>query len=504
MPQYPAAATPDHTVRIVAMDGTVIQELTNANVVSYRQGLNGAGESGVFTFPRYDPDANGQGANVVMLREVQFLEGATVVFWGVMVSASCGPDDSAVTVQCAGLNWYFSRRFVDRARTNLLDNPEFEDDLDFWTSSGTTASAVSSPRRLGAQSAQLVQASTGVDTHLHQSFSHTGSTIGDLIIVAAWFYIDSWSGAAIDARGLYVEGDDGSDIRDVQFFRIDDSTPRDTWQRAETAIWVPPGETWTIDVRLYSIGGTIIWDATQAVLMESIGLFGGDVAALAEDVVLYLQDSTYKSDLNIGVDCPNIGVTLPVKFWQFAEHARGDTALGELETYLDWWIDYDATTRTFHTAAQRGSDLTGSVELTPDHEDVIAIGLGKDATVTESRTTVYGDGDGPDREEATVTETSALPDGLILEGVYAAPPGTEIDHLHAKATELNVQKNHVLTLPSVAVTLGSTTDTAVGVGDTISFDIYDGWADAVGDFRVFSRDVAPAARTVTYELREAV
>ena len=61
------------------------------------------------------------------------LPGLDLLFWGPIVQADTAGNTGAVDCNAAGVDWYMNRRAIDGARTNLLTNPNFEDDLDGWT-----------------------------------------------------------------------------------------------------------------------------------------------------------------------------------------------------------------------------------------------------------------------------------------------------------------------------------------------------------------------------------
>lgn len=508
-----------YRARVVERDGTPVRILAKANVLPIVDVVNGVGGFGV-TYPKHDPpEAIGQAADVRILeREIQILDDADqVVAWGVPLRKTRVSGRGDVTVTCPDVGWHLGRRNIDGPITERLVNAGFETgDLTGWTATGsTTATVITSPRRLGAYSVRLVQGTTGADRFLYQALTGVdGGDIGLYLTLATHFYIESWTGPALDARGLYVEGKQGATVRTFEFKEIDDATPRGSWQRMETGIWVPPGEVWDLNVRLYAPNGSIVFDANRFVAMESlsVALAGTDIAVMAGDVVEFIQDPAHaKDDLFIGTDCQPAGVVLAFpKAWQYVDHTPAERVInGELAPLgFDWSIEFEDTgigdiwTKTFTTHSPRqGVDRSATVTLELG-VNVASYDFDEDGTPVETDVSVLGDGDGPDREEGHAADTSDL-DGLVLQGVQSAPPGTTIDMLDPMADDHLVRSKQLARL--VRVTTHQRAGDLVGVlrkGDVVRLVIDDGDAQVDGSYRIVRRQLNPRSRTLDLDLNE--
>lgn len=472
-------------VKVVQNDGTVLETLNDIAFDQVTWELNGPGSMD-FTVHNYDTTFT---ATDILTNEVQLWRNGTFLWWGVPVRAEATP--TRVRVSCRGLLWYFSRRFIgDADRTNYLSNPEFNGNLTSWTAQNTTATAVTTQRILGTHSAQLVQATAQQDAYLHQTFSITGTAIGTLVVVVAWYRITStgWLGEAINKRGLTVSRKTGSTIHESSVYEIDGASPRDAWQRAEVSVWVPPGTTNDIQVRLYSPGGTIHWDATSATIMESLSNYNADQTDIASQIVLHLQDTAYgKSDLAIATSTPASGV-LRDRHYQHADHHSGMRALAEftlLEDGFDFDVAVTSTTRTFTTYYPRKGGTPSQLDFTAARLSDWTLRIDGEAAC--SSITVLGDGDGPDREEGAAVDDTVF-GGLILEDVIMAPPGAPIDSLDARAEEaLRLRKKaQVLTVvvPAVDADNAITYIGNIAVGDVGTPTLAEGFSTVAGNWRL--------------------
>lgn len=508
------------SARVVERDGTPVRTLVNANVRDVAEEINADGGFAV-TYPKHDPPtAAGQAADVVIWeREIQVLDDDDqVVAWGVPIRKNRVSWRGDVVATCVGVSVHFGHRRIDGPVTERLVNPGFETgDLTGWTAtSSTTATVISSPRRLGAYSVRLVQATTGADRFLYQALTGVaGGDIGLFLTLAGFFYIESWSGPALDARGLYIEGKVGSTVKAVSFAEIDDASPRGAWTRLQTGIWIPPGETWDLNARLYGPNGSMLWDADRLVAMDSlsVGTAGADVAEMAGVVVGFIQDPAKgKDDLSILVDTPAAGVTVAFpKAWQYVDHTPADTAInGELAPLgFDWSIEFadlggGLWSKTFTTHAPRqGIDRSATVTLQLGPTGNLAsYDFDEDGTAVETDVTMLGEGDGPDREEGHAADTSDL-DGLVLQGVYSAPPGSTIDMLDPMAADRLGRGRQLARL--VKVSTHQRAGDLVGLlrkGDVVRLVIDDGDAQVDGDFRIVRRVLHPRTKTLDLDLNE--
>lgn len=513
--------SPVYAVYAVSKAGAVLATLTSkpANILSIEDELDGPGSCAIEL-----PTTAITQSDVSFPTEIQVWREGRCIFWGPVSRVDANAD--TVQLQCRGLLWYFMRRFFGKAdRDNLIANGDMETGtLTSWTSSGPdTATTSTSIKIEGTKSAKLVEGTAGADSYIYQNVSVTAGGVGELITVAAWFYIEAFTSAALNNRGLFIEVENGATVEsfnETDGF-IDDQTPRLAWQRAEATVWMAPNTTRTINVRLYAPAGTIYWDAVTVTKMESLSFYAQDQARIAEHIVAYAQDNQAfthgKSDLLIPATvttCPNTGVTRDVHY-QMADHANiGQTLVGftQLNDGFDISVEQNGSLRFFHTwYPSKGTDrgaTPGSGVSTVTITNAMLAGGGQpfgwrfDGEQAANQIVILGDGDGPDREEGGATDNSAF-GGTTFEDITAAEPATPIDRLDPLATErLRALKDP----ESVTVTVHEPTANLLGtvvVGDTIKLELDHGYINANGDYRVIARRFQPGVETLTLELNPA-
>lgn len=442
--------------------------------------------------------------------EVCLYRNGTAIFAGPIRTMESS-DGSRLSVRADSLEGYAADRVLDKAqgRTNYLTNPDFESGLTGWTkagadSAGLTATADTAQHVLGTQAAKLVRTDANKDSYLYQQFSFTSGAIGDLITVAAWFrYANSgFVGPALGSFGLYVNQQVASVIVNPDpddLAQLDGTNDRDTWVRIKAITRVPVSTTVTVEVRLYGIGGTIWWDAVQAVLMESIGFDNVDIATIVQTLWQFATDSANgKSALGFTYSCSAVGITQTRNF-QHADHIPLPTALQELaeaDNGLDWWITPGRVVTT--GSPRRGTDRTGTLTLTLDVNCVLAR-WSVDGHQEATSVTVLGTGSGPDREEANSTTSGVTTMQRIVTPKRNDPP---IDTLAPTSVrELALAANPVIW----EVTLFD--PTVCGVGDKVTFTAPSGlvgsWLATSGAYRVVRKTWHPNSDTATVVLNPA-
>lgn len=505
-----------YEVRIVERDGTLVRTLGKTNVAELVREKNTHPQAR-WTFPKHDPaDHVGQGADVQPLkREVQlWRNGETLRHWGVILDPSGSSDNGAVTIESPGVSWHLSRLFVEEPRTNFLDNPGFETgDLTGWTEQGgVDATVIASPRRLGSWAVRLENDTTGADAFIDQTQTFSGGDIGLAVFFAGHYMIESWSGPALESRGLYIEGAELGVLREVQFTELDDvdGTEVGIWHKTVTGIWVPPAETWALNPRPYAPHGSIVWDALQLVTMESTGLFDGDLGDLAAMVLNFVQDpANGKADLSIAVDTPTTGVTIPVKFWQHADAIPAEKAIDELverDDGIDWSVVLDGTVEPATKTWTAWFPNIGTDRTTGPGEVTLAFGVNIAhydyvEVVSEVETDVAvqaPEGSGPDREEGRATDTTEF-DGLVLQGIHPAPPGAQVDELLPRAQYILDQTK----IPPKVVELVTYEGAGelielLDIGDRVNVVIDDGFFQVDGPYEIVR--IVEIPRTDTLKL----
>jgi hypothetical protein len=436
-------------------------------------------------------------------REVQVWRNGSLVAgdgWLVPITpeATIDGETDVTEFECRGLQWHLDRRHIgDADRRDYLDGKgDFETVADFaaWTVSGTTATRDNAHPANGDWAAKLVQASAGTDTYITRSVTITAPAVGAWMTVAAWFFAEvaGWVGEAAGRRGLMIARKVAGTIVEFDFAELNNGEPGEVPlgepQRRKVGIQIPPNATEDIEIRLYSPGGTIWWDAVVLVAMDSLSFPDTDQATIGDAIVAHLQDAAYgKSDLLIGRDAPATGKKRTIHY-QHAEHAPGGRALAdfaELDDGYDSSIVIDPDSRTWTVHYPRKGTARPPLAWS---ELVRARLVSVEGDEAASSVVVQGDGDGPDREEGAAIDAAAF-GGVTLEMVMSAEPGTTIDRLDSKAAEeLRVRSS----ARRFDFTLGpGLRFGAMATGDTFAGPPAHGEVDPSGDWRAVSVDWDP-------------
>lgn len=475
------------SAKIVEVDAskTVVRTLVNCSVRDVPiDPLNPTGrEFATITIPKYEVgSAVGQYADIRLGRHIQIFEDATLRFEGIAMKRSSKTSEGAVEIPVYDQGWYLAKSNITAPVRDLLTNGNAEAGTTGWTAVGCTMTADTSRVRRGSTAFKLVGSSTFAESYIYQQVVVTGTGVGTALTVRAWFNIDTWTGPAIYARGLFVQSI-ASGV--VETFNdrdgvIDDDTALalDNWQRVEITTWVPPNATRTIEVRFYVGNATIYVDEIGLFEPTSLAIAPGageNIATTANRIIQFIQDTTKgKSDKRIGTTtAPTTGKLFYFpKSYQYADKTPADTALEEI---VNLGVDYSlaltttATTATWHYP-QKGSDLTGSITLSTSN--VASWSYDEDNDPVETDSTILGEGDGPDREEGHAADAYDA-GGLVLEGVESVPAGTTIDKLdELAAARLALRKRPVKVL--TVTTKGAV---AVTTGDTVASSLVDGVID---------------------------
>ncbi len=393
------------------------------------------------------------------------------LYWSGVITRRQLNDLQTYAVTAEGVTRYLEKQvFGDAENTNKLVNGDFgSGTLANWEVVGVTANIVTQwgnnrafkdgrlsqisrflPGEVNYQ-LNLYQAGPGTDTFVQQSAIVDG---GVFLTASAMFHIRTdcaWVGPAFDNRGLYVEVlDMDNNLRDVQFFAIDENTPRGIFQRATVTTRTPDGGQYHVRVRLYSPlvtnatptpprpPGGIIWADVKLVAEDSLSFSNQDMGAIANGIVAHAQDPAFaKSSYNITPGASSTGIVLD-KHYMFIEHGRIWDALREFpESELgDVGVEHsaDGKTRTFKVyTPMMGIDRPEPVLEVGKQISRVPV-LDEDGTDVATTVIVTGEGSGPDRDEAQVNYLDYF-DGLSLVEVSAAKEGTHFDLLGRVASQ---------------------------------------------------------------------
>jgi hypothetical protein len=503
----------DYTAKIVEEDGTVLAaSVPGINIGVLQWVLSEMGRTAVRV-----PAASLVAGDLDLLdKEIQIFRNGDIIWWGPLIVDEVASNTAEKRIDVPDKAWYFQTRQISDQRDNRFDNPNFALGTASWTNVGTSAHSASvlhSAR--GGTSLKLTQATPGEDTFDFQQQTFTAGEIGTWIIVRAWVYIDdaTWGGPAFEARGLFVSGIEAGVVKDYRYAEIDDATPRNALVPLTTRIWIPPLKTWTIEARPYAPAGESYWSAMQMVKMESLSHYATDLGAIIGSAVQFVQNPAHGwDDLNIGVSNAVTGVVLDWHF-QYADHTDLMEVLDAAEAMgLDWSIEVTETTATFTTYFPKGTDRSsgpGAVTLSMFDRDTNPTGnlshaeMVRDGASTRTRSTVLGEGDGPEREEGFAVDTT-LTGGRVLGEVFSAPPGTPIEALDRIAAQrVAAKRKPVRVMQVVGLPGDETLITTCVVGDTVAADITIGETTITGNWRIVAKNLDPKRDLPSFVLNEA-
>lgn len=522
---------------LTAIDGIQHAYLDQAQIASVRWELNGDGFCD-FGIPTLDLKNT-----VVKIpgREVQVYRGNQMIWGGPIWRRRA--DQNETRYQAEGVGSYFKHRNVGRAdRINYVPfNPSFEEGINGWALNYGFYSVVQAPPLVTVRSGtglnpppvsgdryiKLEGTAPDHDSFIAQSFLWTvpvaTSPEGDTFTLTAWCFVPgvNFAAPAFEGRGLFLERRSTTvpdpdpnlaalgikKLLQYTFIPLDADTPKDVWIRMEIAMTVPPtaGSTEDINFRLYPPHGVAYWDEVTLTLNERLAFYGQDQALIFKGLVEHAQDPVYdKSDLNIGTNCPLTGVTRTREFF-FANHQEVRELVDEFPTLnngFDYSVEVTPTTRMattyFPMKGERKPQFT--LEL---GRNIASLSIEQDGTQTANSIIVLGEGDGSDREEGTAIDKLAL-EGVILEKVYNARPGSDIKTLDDQA-KLGLDRFKQL-ITVVTVTTYEGGGNFIGklvVGDIVPVVVKYGWIDFEADYRIVGMTLDPDNDTVAFDLNLA-
>lgn len=422
-------------------------------------------------------------------REVQIYRNGECIWWGVPLGGEL-VDGSTVRFHCVGLLWWFLRRFFGPILNNYFDpNADFESGLTNWTAVGTTATADTTWRARGTQSAKLVQAAAGTDTYLYRRHTITTTTQDVYLEARARLHIAGagWVGPALYQRGLYLELQQPAGTFyaavDPVWEPITENTPKDDHDPIllQTGITVPAGGTFTVEGRLYSPGGSVWWDDTALSPEESTGsaVTGDQAHVVLTRIAQYAQDVAWgKSDLLMPVVAEAGTSVNLIRIYQ--HYANGNIweamceypAIGACD--FDVLYPADGSSSDFRIwPGGRGTAKPAAVLSLPGNA-VLDSGFGVDASGIVTKPRFIGGGRGATQSVAEVTDTSSM-DGHVLESVDSAPAEANVDSLWSLAT--TKLADHKAAGTDAGIRLPASAVFGVfWLGDTVTPTVNYGWA----------------------------
>ncbi len=347
---------------------------------------------------------------------------AEPIWWG--LPQRIGRAGETVKVDSIDLLYYPDKAFFGPPLLQYLDNPDFENNITDWTEvdpgGDLTVSVSTTTRARGAKAARLVSVA-GFEYLEQQVTIVDAGPPGFLraVTLSAWYYIESIFSPGAGNRGLQVEVQTPSG---TEFFAraLTMSSPTGQWVRQEIKdLYFPTGATTDFFVRLPSILGTIVWDATG---LRERTFVGRDTAVedyntIIGDIIGY---ASAKNGWEMGYDGAPTGVS-DRRLYAEDEHGNIGAALQEYvdRDLADYSIEpdnggLDRNFTLYHPRRGAFKPLATALDT-----DLVAYDLPTDGTNVRTGVRVLGRGTGVSREVAYAEDTTGT-DGLLLEHVEQA------------------------------------------------------------------------------------
>jgi hypothetical protein len=205
--------------------------------------------------------------------------------------------------------------------------------------------------------------------------------------------------------------------------------------------------------------------------MESLSFPHQDLANIVNGLVSHAQDPDYgKVDLHITPGASATGILVDRHF-QFAEHpnvfdemmAFTEAGLCDIQAVTSWNAGDDRADRHVRVwAPQQGESKALALELDAESGVRELGGIERDGSKTVTTPIVLGEGSGPEREEASVSDTS-LTDGVVIEKIIQPGSGTHHDLLKGIAAIHAAKFHGVSSVPMLRLSPDMTD--LVNVGD---------------------------------------
>lgn len=449
------------TARVVDRYGTVLTTLPRAQLAKVSRRINQHGVSG-FTLPRALVDT--YDAIGLVQCELQVFRGSSLRFWGpILTEPGASTDDGKVTFGAAGFWSHFGYRLVGGWAPwsrNYLQNYRFDDGLARWLFSGDVT-VDTGTFETGSQSAKVEPG--GV---LQQTFL-VDLAVKFQLVVTARVRVEA---AVTTGLGLVVSvpGVQGGD--QFKTAPITASTPRDTWTTL-TAVVNVEGRVGarSVSVALFgAAGGDVNLDNATATIYPITSLMESQpVEPVTDDmgtVVSQVIQAT-NTGLNVGVDSPVTGVTVPNTPDEWVDKTAEEIVrlFVDRENGLDFAEVFTATSRTIRTFYPRQGIDWDPEDLTLSCPgNLIKAKRSRNATNVVTEVTMVGDGGyrGVARDETAFG-------GLLRQKVMRAPSGVPVADLEGRARkELRLTVDAVTAIEA-QMTMTDFITSGLGMGDRV-------------------------------------
>lgn len=473
------------TAFVTERDGTVVAEITDCNLGVISERLNG--------WPTFDlevPKASAVAADLQrVVREVQvFRGGGNPKFVGPILQRNADSNSGAMSLTCAGVGWYLSRRLGSNyPNGNLFINPRFDDGFMAWTNTGVT---LDSFHETGTQSVEFAGVSNG---EVRQTVAQTISGKVTVMIEARVF-------VAIGASGSWRLFCNVSGAPTSAYTTIDAAGGAGAWRTVQVTLDVDM-DTPTAYVYggIDTVGGTSMFVDRMGCFVFTYGtdeVVEPELRQEAGDQVQHIRSviQDRNAGLNLGV---STAPTDQLVFWKPQADADVD-AVEILNRYtkrdngVEWSITATALTRTLTTwFPRKGRDIdAGEVTLRlvadgAEPRNCSGYSVGEDASEAVSEMTTLGDS-----LFRGISSDAAAWGGLKLQSLQQAPNGTDrndLEGISLRALRTSIGDTQVLTLD---VDDGDLMDVIV-LGDRVTVVVDDFDIQIDGIYRVVERRLEP-------------
>lgn len=341
-----------------------------------------------------------------------------------------------------------------------------------------------------------------------QSFAYTNAASNKkpkTLTLVGWMNIGTFDDKSGTGYGVYMQLVNTADgkVKAKTFVPLNEDTPRNRWVRMECSLEVPADDkAYRVDVRLYPPAGTCVWDEISVKASDALTFYGRDQVNIAKGLIEHAQDPAMgKSDLNIGTNVTFTKV-FRTREYPWIERMQISEALAEWPTLADGFdmmFDFTPTTRKVRTFYPRKATRPAYVFALG--ANVADYSSDIDGTQTTTTVIVQAEGEGADREEGVYSDTSKM-DGIVLEKVYNATPGSAISSLDAQAKRGVKRWSSPVILPELVMHPQYTEELlqTISLGDVVPVVVQDAWVNINSEYRIVGRSLDVEADQITYQI----